>query len=627
MISLEPFTMRAHRLSAALPDRRVVPDGTAHRSPAPARPVHGAGRDLPAARVRARRYVCRADLVGPAALGPTAFMHRESARNNPQAPLPITSSIPRTSRPGVLTGGVEAGALTLLGSWFRGQEPDENRLDIDRPWLDSWSVQGKWQRGPWKAQVSGGILHEPEWFEPYDIPRITASIEFNGTVRSHPARRDARLGREPRDPRPARRISARVGHAGRRARALLRTRGSVGQGSARPGLSGSAGLRVLSSHFTCRGRDGRLPPRRRQQTVGTSRHRRRRDVLPRAGQHDRLLRHLASLVSRVRALSSAAARFDGSSCTEMLLSLGKSTHAGFPSMSLVALSELLGAPVRGATGAVLGRVREIADRAAGPPHPDRVSNRQDSRRRARAPVRGAQVVRAPPSAPTDDGSAWEQYSASDGVLLLKRDLLDQQIIDVHGRKVVRVNDVELDSTPVNSHVILSVVAVDVGARGAIRRLTKGIVPSFTLRALLDRIPPRVIPWAVRRSPRNRPGAPRQAEDRLRRPLEAAPGRHRRHRRGSAARPSAKPSSKPSTKRSPPRRSRSSTRRSRSRSSSRWTPTAPPTSSRKWTPTPRPTCSASCRKIGRAKSSRRWSRRSARKSRSSSSSASTPPPAA
>jgi Mg/Co/Ni transporter MgtE len=37
--------------------------------------------------------------------------------------------------------------------------------------------------------------------------------------------------------------------------------------------------------------------------------------------------------------------------------------------------------------------------------------------------------------------------------------------------------------------------VDVGARGAIRRLTKGIVPSFTLRTLLARIPPRVIPWA------------------------------------------------------------------------------------------------------------------------------------
>jgi Mg/Co/Ni transporter MgtE len=80
------------------------------------------------------------------------------------------------------------------------------------------------------------------------------------------------------------------------------------------------------------------------------------------------------------------------------------------------------------------------------------------------------------------------------VLLLKRDLLDQQIIDVHGRKVVRVNDVELDSTLLNSHISLNVVAVDVGARGAIRRLAKGVIPAFTLRALLERIPPRVIPW-------------------------------------------------------------------------------------------------------------------------------------
>jgi magnesium transporter len=38
------------------------------------------------------------------------------------------------------------------------------------------------------------------------------------------------------------------------------------------------------------------------------------------------------------------------------------------------------------------------------------------------------------------------------------------------------------------------VSVDVGARGAVRRLAKGVVPSFTLRLLLEKIPPRVIPW-------------------------------------------------------------------------------------------------------------------------------------
>jgi magnesium transporter len=163
-------------------------------------------------------------------------------------------------------------------------------------------------------------------------------------------------------------------------------------------------------------------------------------------------------------------------------------------MSLVALSELLGAPVRDATGTVRGRVREIA--IAPQDHPTRI---------AYLIVKTADGERMLPSASLkscgatvrtgDDGTAWERYIASDGVLLLKRDLLDQQIIDVHGRKVVRVNDVELDSTPVNSHVVLSVVAVDVGARGAIRRLTKGLVPAFTLRTLLVKIPPRVIPWA------------------------------------------------------------------------------------------------------------------------------------
>src|ERR1700719_3550754 len=163
-------------------------------------------------------------------------------------------------------------------------------------------------------------------------------------------------------------------------------------------------------------------------------------------------------------------------------------------MSLVTLSELLGAAVRDPSGGMRGRVREVA--VVPQDHSTRVgflivrtASRARVRRSGARSSCGGAAVRA-----TEDAAGWERYSASDGVLLLKRDLLDQQIIDVHGRKVVRVNDVEIDATPVNSHLVLNVVSVDVGARGAIRRLAKGVVPSFTLRALLEKIPARVIPW-------------------------------------------------------------------------------------------------------------------------------------
>jgi len=162
-------------------------------------------------------------------------------------------------------------------------------------------------------------------------------------------------------------------------------------------------------------------------------------------------------------------------------------------MSIVALSEMLGAAVRDSTGSVRGRVREIA--VAPQDHPTRVAflvvRTPDGDRML--PADGLKSFGASIRS-LSDASSWHTFTGFDGVLLLKRDLLDQQIIDVHGRKVVRVNDVELFSNPIDSHIVLDILAVDVGARGAVRRLAKGLVPSFTLRALLEKIPPRVIPW-------------------------------------------------------------------------------------------------------------------------------------
>jgi len=91
-------------------------------------------------------------------------------------------------------------------------------------------------------------------------------------------------------------------------------------------------------------------------------------------------------------------------------------------------------------------------------------------------------------------ASWAKTDGSEGMLLLSRDLLDQQVIDVFGRKVVRVNDLDLTQELVQNRPVLKVGSVDVGPRGAVRRLLKGVVPIVALRALLRQIPPRSIPW-------------------------------------------------------------------------------------------------------------------------------------
>ena len=54
------------------------------------------------------------------------------------------------------------------------------------------------------------------------------------------------------------------------------------------------------------------------------------------------------------------------------------------------------------------------------------------------------------------------YAPDEGLIRIKKDVLDQQIIDVNNRKVVRVNDVDLDIEPVDGHSELRILAVNVG---------------------------------------------------------------------------------------------------------------------------------------------------------------------
>jgi magnesium transporter len=81
-------------------------------------------------------------------------------------------------------------------------------------------------------------------------------------------------------------------------------------------------------------------------------------------------------------------------------------------------------------------------------------------------------------------------------LLLERDLLDQQIIDIHGHKVVRVNDVDLaweHAVEGSSDLTLRICEVEVGMRGAVRRLLKGL-PANSVDRISTRFGASVIPW-------------------------------------------------------------------------------------------------------------------------------------
>ncbi|HEX4786699.1 MAG TPA: CBS domain-containing protein [Candidatus Sulfotelmatobacter sp.] len=166
-------------------------------------------------------------------------------------------------------------------------------------------------------------------------------------------------------------------------------------------------------------------------------------------------------------------------------------------MTTLALTELLGATVYDPSGASSGRVREVTLA----PQEDRsrissliVKTKSGNRVLAFSAVSAVNGGIRASTAPEE----WPAANGTEGLFLLERDLLDQQVIDVNGRKVVRVNDVDLQvdfpKDESATHPVLRVHSVDVGARGAVRRLLRGVAPKHALQALLGKIPPRSIPW-------------------------------------------------------------------------------------------------------------------------------------
>jgi CBS domain-containing protein len=130
------------------------------------------------------------------------------------------------------------------------------------------------------------------------------------------------------------------------------------------------------------------------------------------------------------------------------------------------LSHAIGRPVLDATGEPIGKVEDLIV-AVGDRYPPVTGLLVATDRRkiflpwshvARFDASGAQLATG-----TIDITRFQQRPDE---IQLRSDLLDKQIVDIDGRKVVRVNDLRLDEIDGD----LRLVAVDVGAAGLLRRL-------------------------------------------------------------------------------------------------------------------------------------------------------------
>jgi magnesium transporter len=164
-------------------------------------------------------------------------------------------------------------------------------------------------------------------------------------------------------------------------------------------------------------------------------------------------------------------------------------------VTMLHATEILGAETYDSAGNFVGRVKEMFIEPAD--QPNRVARLLLGRGQYRPIVaRYDQIASVAPGRVTlsTDESALELYQPNEAWLAVRKDLLDQQIIDTNGRKVVRVNDIDLSEHRTNGNVEMRITQVDVGVKGAVRRLLQGLVPPMGIRRIEERLPPRAIRW-------------------------------------------------------------------------------------------------------------------------------------
>ncbi|HBA40113.1 MAG: hypothetical protein A2W10_01015 [Deltaproteobacteria bacterium RBG_16_55_12] len=156
-------------------------------------------------------------------------------------------------------------------------------------------------------------------------------------------------------------------------------------------------------------------------------------------------------------------------------------------------SELIGDPVVDCLEQNVGKIKDIIV-TLGEPFPKVIGllvALSDGKREARVlligeiNLIGKQFVSTHPA---KDRIVWT--TIREGDVLLMRDVVDRQVVDLEGARVIRVNDLKLAKVEQDVRLI----AADVGLRGMLRRLSLEKTVSWFLDLLGKKIPEQLIGW-------------------------------------------------------------------------------------------------------------------------------------
>ncbi len=140
--------------------------------------------------------------------------------------------------------------------------------------------------------------------------------------------------------------------------------------------------------------------------------------------------------------------------------------------SLLSLAGLVGSPAVNQAGDQVGRVEDVVARWDGQEAYPAVTGMvlRIGGRRSFAPIREISAVSRQGATLASARLSLLEFARRDGEVLLARDVLDHQLVDVDGVQVIRPADLYLAFTPSPSGRVLRLVGVDVSAQTLLRRL-------------------------------------------------------------------------------------------------------------------------------------------------------------